>query len=108
MIRTLFSNIVTYFVTPRARMRILYVSQYFPPEIGAPAVRVSQLARRWREWGHDVRVLTGFPNHPEGVVPPEYRLKLRRLVMEEEWRGVPVYRTWLYPAPNRGVTRRSF
>ena len=88
-------------------MRILYVSQYFPPEIGAPAVRVSELARRWREWGHDVRVLTGFPNHPEGVVPPEYRSKLRRFVMEETWRGVPVYRTWLYPAPNRGVVRRS-
>ena len=88
-------------------MRILYVSQYFPPEIGAPAVRVSQLVQRWREWGHDVRVLTGFPNHPDGVVPLEYRPKLRRLVMEERWRDVPVYRTWLYPTPNRGLTRRS-
>lgn len=88
-------------------MKALYVSQYFPPEIGAPAVRVSQMTTHWRAAGHDARVLTGFPNHPDGVVPPEYRAKLRRLVCTEEYRGVPVYRTWLYPAANKGVIGRS-
>lgn len=88
-------------------MKILYVSQYFPPEIGAPAARVSQMAAHWRRWGHDVRVLTGFPNHPEGVVPAAYRRKLWRLACREEFQSVPVYRTWLYPAKNQGVARRS-
>ena len=46
-------------------------------------------------------VLTGFPNHPTGVVPAEYRSKLRRLVMRENVDGVSIVRTWLLPFPNR-------
>ncbi len=82
-------------------MKILYVSQYFPPEMGAPAARVAELSRHWVRHGHDVTVLTGFPNHPTGVVPPEYRRKLWRLISREEYDGVHVVRTWLWPFPNR-------
>ena len=38
-------------------MRILYLSQYFPPEMGAPAARVFELSREWASLGHDVTVL---------------------------------------------------
>ena len=65
-------------------MKILYVSQYFPPEMGAPAARVAELSRYWAEERHEVTVLTGFPNHPTGIVPAEYRRKLRRLVAREK------------------------
>ena len=82
-------------------MKILYISQYFPPEMGAPAARVSELSRHWIEAGHDVTVLTGFPNHPDGVVRPEYRRRFRRGVCREDWNGVKVVRTWLAPFPNR-------
>jgi glycosyltransferase involved in cell wall biosynthesis len=82
-------------------MRILYVSQYFPPEMGAPAARVYELSRRWVAAGHQVTVLTGFPNHPTGVIPPDYRRWWRRGTMREEVDGIDVVRTWLYPAPNR-------
>jgi len=82
-------------------VKILYVSQYFPPEMGAPAARVSELAEIWARDGHQVTVLTGFPNHPTGVVPAEYRAKLRRLLIREELAGVEVVRTWLWPRPNR-------
>ncbi len=88
-------------------MRILYVSQYFPPEMGAPAARVSQLARQWHALGHDVRVLTGFPNHPGGEIHPDYRRRLWRVFDYEKYDGVLVYRTWLYAAANQGVVRRS-
>jgi len=88
-------------------MRLLYVSQYFPPEIGAPAVRVSQLARLWREMGHDARVLTAFPHHPGGRLYPGYRRRFWKGFDREERDGVQVYRTWIYPAPNRGLLRRS-
>ena len=81
-------------------MRILYISQYFPPETGAPAARVSELARHWTRAGHQVTVLTGFPNHPTGVVHPDYRSKMRRLVYRESMDGVQVVRTWLAPLPN--------
>ncbi len=81
-------------------MKILYVSQYYPPEMGAPAARASELAREWVRMGHEVTVLTGFPNHPTGAVPPQYRGKLWRLRMQEQVDGVNVERTWLLPLPN--------
>jgi colanic acid biosynthesis glycosyl transferase WcaI len=87
-------------------MKILYVSQYFPPEMGAPAGRASELSRLWAEDGHEVTVLTGFPNHPTGTVPREYSRKFRRLVNRENVDGVNVVRTWLLPFPNRKAWER--
>lgn len=87
-------------------MKILYVSQYYPPETGAPAARVSELARHWVRAGHEVTVLTGFPIHQTGVVEPGYRSRMRRLVYREEMHGVDVVRTWLMPLPNRRVYER--
>ncbi len=85
-------------------MRIIYVSQYFPPEPGAPAARVSELAREWAKAGHDVTVLTGMPNHPTGIIHEGYR---GRAFVEENYYGVRVVRTWIYAAANRGRVRRS-
>jgi glycosyltransferase involved in cell wall biosynthesis len=82
-------------------VKILYVSQYFPPEMGAPAARAAELAFHWAEAGHDVSVLTGFPNHPTGVVPEEWRPRLRRVMYNEKVGNVNVYRTWLWALPNR-------
>ena len=59
-------------------MRILIVTHYFPPETGAPQARLSALAATWAADGDAVTVLTGMPNHPTGVIPPEYRGALRR------------------------------
>lgn len=87
-------------------MKILYVSQYFPPEMGAPAARAAELSRHWAASGHQVTVLTGFPNHPTGVVAPEYRARFRRLVAREKTDGVNVVRTWLLPFPNRKAHER--
>jgi glycosyltransferase involved in cell wall biosynthesis len=84
-------------------MKILYLSQYFPPEMGAPAARVYELSREWVRLGHEVTVLTGFPNHPTGVIPPEYR---GRLVQREEMAGIKVVRTPIYAAPNKGFAKR--
>jgi colanic acid biosynthesis glycosyl transferase WcaI len=85
-------------------MRILYLSQYFPPEMGAPAARVHELSREWAALGHDVTVLTGFPHHPDGVIPVEYRGHwLRR----ERIDGISVVRAPIYASANRGVVRRS-
>ncbi len=85
-------------------MRILYVSQYFPPEMGAPAARVYELAREWVRSGHSVQVLTGFPNHPTGVIPEAYRGELWR---REHVDGIEVCRVPIYAAPNRDLVRRS-
>lgn len=85
-------------------MRILIITHYFPPEIGAPQARLSDLARLWTEAGHDVHVITGMPNHPTGIVPPEYR---RRLRIRESVNGYSTTRTWLYATPNEGFIRKT-
>src|SRR5258708_14727935 len=82
-------------------VKILYISQYCPPEMGAPAARVSELSRHWAQAGHRVTVLTGFPNHPDGVVRPEYRSRFKQMVCRETVDQVRVIRTWLVPLPNR-------
>jgi len=69
--------------------------------MGAPSARVSELAQYWVKEGHQVTVLTGFPNHPNGVVHPEYRRRFRQLVHREQVHSVNVVRSWLLPFPNR-------
>ncbi len=85
-------------------MRILVVTHYFPPEIGAPQARLSEMARYWAEGGDEVTVVTGMPNHPTGVVPPEYRGRWR---CDERVDGYRVLRTWLYATPNEGIARKT-
>ncbi len=87
-------------------MKILYVSQHYPPEMGALAGRAAELSRHWAMMGHDASVLTAFPNHPTGVVIPEYRDKFKRLFYREQIEGVDVIRTWLLPYPNRRPIER--
>ena len=74
--------------------------------MGAPAARASELARHWADAGHQVSILTGFPNHPTGVVPAEWRSRSRRLTYHEKIGQVDVYRTWLWPLPNRKAHER--
>ncbi|MFY9647046.1 MAG: glycosyltransferase family 4 protein [Terriglobales bacterium] len=87
-------------------MKILYVSQYFSPEMGAPAARASELSRHWSRMRHEVTILTGFPNHPTGIVPEEWRSRLRRLHFTETVDGIQIVRTWLWPLPNRRAHER--
>jgi len=69
--------------------------------MGAPAARAGELAQHWSRAGHNVSVLTGFPNHPTGVVPLEWRSRMRKLTYREQVQGVAVFRTWLWALPNR-------
>lgn len=90
---------------PDARpLRIGYVNQDFPPEVGAGPARILEMALHWQRAGADVTVITGMPNRrlpnmADGTVHPEYR---GRKFMKEEWQGVRVLRSWLYSSPNRG------
>ncbi|SDG43076.1 glycosyltransferase family 4 protein [Desulfosporosinus hippei] len=75
-------------------MRFLILTQYFPPETGAAQVRLKELAKGLQRQGHEVVIVTAFPNHPSGVIPPKYR---GYWSMKDEVEGLPVYRTWVYP-----------
>ncbi|UCE24054.1 MAG: glycosyltransferase family 4 protein [Candidatus Zixiibacteriota bacterium] len=83
-------------------MKILIITQHFPPERGAVR-RLFEFARHFVRNGHDVSVLTAMPNYPDGIVPPKYRGKF---FFFEELDGVKVYRNWVLPASNYQPKKR--
>ena len=84
-------------------MRLLFVTHYFYPEAGAPQTRILEAALILRSHGHEVTILTGMPNYPDGIIPESYR---GRLLIRQRLAGMKVVRSAVYPAPNRGFTRR--
>src|SRR2546421_5508499 len=82
---------------------ILFITPYYPPEKGAAAVRISETAMCLVKRGHQVTVLTTFPNYPTGIVPAEYR---GHVIQRESLDGVCVIRVWSYVSPNKGFLRR--
>lgn len=84
-------------------MRVLFVTPYFPPEVGAPQTRIYELALRLSKMGHEISVLTTFPNYPSGIVPKEWRGKWFTKTIQE---GLSIYRVWSYATPNRGFLKR--
>ncbi len=83
---------------------VLYISHYFPPECNAPANRVYETASAWASQGLSVQVLTGFPNHPDGIIPGPYR---RKIYQRENLNRIDVHRTWVYAAASTGFIRRT-
>ena len=84
-------------------MRILYFTQYFPPEIGATQDRAYEMTRHLAGAGHDVAVITEVPNHPSGVIPARYR---RKLYSREQMDGVDVVRVWVWASPDKSFRNR--
>ena len=82
---------------------ILFVSRYYSPEKAAAAVCVSETAKRLVQLGHEVTVLTTFPNYPTGIVALEYQGRMRE---EETIDGVRVVRVWSYLTANKGFLKR--
>ena len=83
--------------------RWVIVTQYYPPEPGAPQIRLHTLARKLKKQGIHVRVLTGMPNYPTGKIQEGYRGKLSH---REEIDGIEIQRVWLYPATGRSAFKR--
>jgi putative colanic acid biosynthesis glycosyltransferase WcaI len=83
-------------------MRILILTQYFLPEIGATQVRLSAMVTQLVRSGCEVEVITAMPNYPDGVIHPDYR---GRLYSREIWNGIPLHRVWLYPSMGAGAKR---
>jgi glycosyltransferase involved in cell wall biosynthesis len=85
------------------KRKILLLTEYFPPEIGAGSSRAFELSRRWSETGADVTVLTGFPDYPDGIISEPYR---GRILMKEKMGKIKVIRTFIYPTANKGFFKR--
>ncbi len=81
-------------------MRILLLTQWFQPE---PQFKGLPLAQALTKLGHEVEVLTGFPNYPGGKLYPGYRLKLWQ---RDTIKGIKVTRAFLYPSHDKSAFRR--
>ena len=84
-------------------MKLLIVTQYFPPEVGAPQNRLFELALRLKEKGIDVEILTAMPNYPQMEIHEAYK---KKKYVEEEISGLKVKRTWIYVSKDKSVIKR--
>lgn len=83
-------------------MKLTILTQYYPPEIGAPQRRLSSLARHFVRAGHEVRVVTAMPNYPRGEIYAGYGGAARRETID----GVSVLRTWIVPTQRTTYAHR--
>jgi glycosyltransferase involved in cell wall biosynthesis len=84
-------------------MKILFLTQYYPPEIGAPQNRLHELAVRLRAHGVEVEVLTALPNYPKMEIQEAYKNGKNR---EEIIDSIPVHRSWIYVSKSKGIISR--
>ncbi|RYC11527.1 glycosyltransferase family 4 protein [Nocardioides zhouii] len=84
-------------------MRIAFLTQWFDPETGSAAIP-GAIARALKDRGHDVTVITGYPNYPTGRLHDGYRVKL---LQRERLRGLRVFRVPLYPSHDSSPVRRA-
>lgn len=85
-------------------MKILFISDNFPPETNAPSSRVYEHCLEWVKLGCQVTVITCFPNFPKGKVYEGYSNKLYSTEIIE---GIKVVRVWSYISENKGFLKRT-
>jgi colanic acid biosynthesis glycosyl transferase WcaI len=83
-------------------VKFLFLTQYYPPEIGGPQTRLQSMATELLRCGHEVEVVTGLPNYPRGVFFDGYG---KNIYLREIRNGIIVHRVWLYPAMGSGFAR---
>jgi glycosyltransferase involved in cell wall biosynthesis len=86
-----------------SKLRVTFLTHYFPPEVGPAQTRLHELAKRLIAAGEAVTVVTGFPNYPAGEIFPGYHGKR---FMEDSYDGIRVLRTWVFATRSRGFMGR--
>lgn len=84
-------------------MNILILTQYFPPETGAPQNRLHDLALKLKGRGAHVSILTAFPNYPQYEIFPGYR---GSIYCKETMDGLQIYRSWIFVSRRKSVLLR--
>jgi glycosyltransferase involved in cell wall biosynthesis len=84
-------------------MRLLILTQYYPPEIGAPQNRLHELAVRLKAYGVQIEVLTALPNYPKMSIQEGYQNGENR---EELIDGIPVHRASIYVSSSKSIVSR--
>ncbi len=84
-------------------MKLLILTQYFPPEVGAPQNRLFELAVRLQKLGVDITVLTAMPNYPQMQIYEGYKEKN---YVYEEIEGLKVHRSSIYVSKSKSIIHR--
>ncbi len=84
-------------------MKLLILTQYFPPEVGAPQNRLFELAVRLQKRGIDVTVLTAMPNYPQMKIHEDY---IGKKYYYEEMDGLKVHRSSIYVPQSKSLLPR--
>lgn len=84
-------------------MKLLILTQYYPPETGAAQNRLHELAKRLKEKGVEVSILTAMPNYPQMRIMDGYRNKCHK---RETIDGIPVLRSWIYVKSSKSIFHR--
>ena len=84
-------------------MKILFLTQYCPPEVGAPQNRIFEFAKQLKKFGHEVTILTAMPNYPKGEIFDGYKGKK---VVKEEIDGIKIVRTSIYATKDKSFVKR--
>lgn len=84
-------------------MNILFLTQYCPPEVGAPQNRIFEFAKGLKKKGNEVTILTALPNYPKGEIFEEYK---GRGVVVEEIDGIKIIRTAIYATKSKSFVKR--
>ncbi len=84
-------------------LKLLILTQYFPPEVGAPQNRLFELAVRLQKKGVDVSVLTAMPNYPKMEIMEAYKGKD---YLYEEMEGLKVHRASIYVSKSKSIISR--
>lgn len=82
---------------------ILIISNYYPPEKGAAANRIEQLALKLDQNGYQVSVISPLPNYPKGELFPEYK---GRFSVTEKIQNITLKRLWIYPSNSSNIFKR--
>jgi glycosyltransferase involved in cell wall biosynthesis len=85
-------------------MRILFLSDNYPPEYNAPATRTYEHCKEWVRLGAEVTVITCFPNFPSGKIYEGYKNKWKKVEYVE---GIKVIRVWSFISANQGSFKRT-
>jgi glycosyltransferase involved in cell wall biosynthesis len=84
-------------------LKLLILTQYFPPEVGAPQNRLFELAVRLQKLGVDITILTAMPNYPQMEIYDGYKNKK---YVYEEMEGLKIHRSKIFVSKSKSIVNR--
>ncbi len=84
-------------------MKITILTQYFPPEVGAPQNRLFELAVRLKKKGADITIVTAMPNYPQMEIHEGFK---RKFYSFENIEGLKTHRCWIFVCKNKNIILR--